>query len=269
MVLRTLTALLLVMPMLVSAAIFPPDTKVKMLDPKTFRRVMKSNRTSIVAFVAPWCGHCQRMAPEYSSAAGNLSPLIPFYAIDCDAALNKPVCASQEIQGFPTVKVFPRGGQLPGQKYEAGERTSSNFIKWASRSVPNKIKVLPKVGDIPQWLDKNNDLPRVILLNRDKKFPLLWQVLGNNYHKKLAFGHYSDPEGKYAASLGFPVSADGKFSKVIVYPAGSSVPILYEGESRAAGGTKYEPLSKYFRSIVDGTADFLKGPSELPVKDEL
>lgn len=60
----------------------------------------------------------------------------------------------QEVQGFPTVKVFPRGGQLPGQRYEGGERTSSNLIKWASRSVPNKIKVLPSPDDIPEWLDK-------------------------------------------------------------------------------------------------------------------
>lgn len=60
----------------------------------------------------------------------------------------------QEVQGFPTVKVFPRGGQLPGQKYESGERTSNNLIKWASRSVPNKIKVFSNQGDIPEWLDK-------------------------------------------------------------------------------------------------------------------
>ncbi|KAF8555684.1 thioredoxin-like protein [Imleria badia] len=263
MILHSLTALTLILPTLVSAAIFPPDTKVKMLDPKGFKRVMKNNRTSVVAFVAPWCGHCKQMAPEYSKAAGNLSPLVPFYAIDCDAESNKQLCASQEIQGFPTVKVFPRGGQLPGQKYESGERTSNNLIKWASRSVPNKIKVLSNQGDIPDWLDQNSDSPRVILLNRDKKFPLLWQVLGNNYHKKIAFGHHSDPEGTFAASLGFTAREEGKFSKVIVYPAGSSVPILYEG------GNKYEPLSKYFRSIVDGTADFLKAATESPAKDEL
>jgi hypothetical protein len=77
---------------------------------------------------------------------------------------------------------------------------------------------------------QNLDLPRVILFNRDKKFPLLWQVLGNNYHKKIAFGHHSDPEGKFAATLGFTAREEGKFSKVIVYPAGSSVPILYEGK---------------------------------------
>lgn len=78
MILPTLTAFLLVLPTLVTAGIFPPDTKVKMLDPKGFKRVMKNNvcayilpsppldalsrfsystqRTSVVAFVAPWCG---------------------------------------------------------------------------------------------------------------------------------------------------------------------------------------------------------------------
>lgn len=129
---------------------------------------------------------------------------------------------------------------------------------------------------------QNVDLPRVILLNRDKKFPLLWQVLGNNYHKKIAFGHHSDPKGNFAASLGFTAREEGKLSKVIVYPAGSNVPILYEGKSfpvrshrvgllnlRGVGGNKYEPLFKYFRSIVDGTVDFLKAPTESPAKDEL
>lgn len=260
MLLPSFICLLMILPILVSAAIFPPNTKVKMLDPKGFKRVMKSNRTAVVAFVAPWCGHCQRMAPEYSKAAESLSPLVPFYAVDCDVDANKALCAQQEVQGFPTIKVFPRGGQLPSQKYEAGERTENNIVRWAARSVPNKVKVFQKTSDVDEWLGKTSDLPRVILLNRDKKFPFLWQVLANNYHKKIAFGHRSDPDWVFAESLGFV--ADGK-SKVVVYPAGSDVPILYEG------GSKFEPLSKFFRSIVDGTADFSQESERPPVKDEL
>ncbi|KAL4072893.1 thioredoxin-like protein [Scleroderma yunnanense] len=224
-----------------------------------------AQRTSVVAFVAPWCGHCQRMAPEYSKAAGTLSPLVPFYAVDCDADTNKALCAQQEVQGFPTIKLFPRGGQLPPQKYEAGERTANNFVRWASRSVPNKVAVLSKAGDIPPWLEKTSDLPRVILLNKDKRFPLLWQVLANNYHKKIVFGHHSDPENAFADSLGF---GREEKSKVIVYPTGSSSPILFEDFCNT-GGNKYEPLSKFFRSIVEGTADFLQESTKPPVKDEL
>jgi len=257
------TAVLALLPAIVSAAIFPPNSKVRMLDPKGFQRAMRSNRTSVVAFVAPWCGHCQRMVPEYSKAAESLAPLIPFYAVDCDAEVNKRLCGEQGVQGFPTLKLFPRGSQSQPEPYDSGERTSGNLIRWASRSVPNKVKPLTRIHDIPAWLDKRSDLPRVILLNKDKKFPLLWQVLANNYWKKLAFGHYSDPDGTFAYSLGFPATVEGKTSKVIVYPVGSSVPVLYEGT------TKYEPLTKYFRSILDGSADFLQTSPEQPVRDEL
>lgn len=43
MLLYPLAALLVLLPTIASAAIFPPDTKVKLLDPKGFRKAMKSN----------------------------------------------------------------------------------------------------------------------------------------------------------------------------------------------------------------------------------
>lgn len=45
------------------------------------------------------------MAPEYQKAAESLSPLIPFYNVDCDEAENKALCGAEDIKGFPTVKV--------------------------------------------------------------------------------------------------------------------------------------------------------------------
>ena len=100
-------------PSLASAAIFPKDSQVKMIDAKGFKKAMKQNvssrhnphniksnrnsgqETSVVAFVAPWCGHCQRMAPEYSNAAKSLAPMVPLYAVDCDEESNKRLCAEQ------------------------------------------------------------------------------------------------------------------------------------------------------------------------------
>jgi len=96
----------------------------------------------------------------------------------------------------------------------------------------------------------------------------------------MAFGHHTDPDGAFAASLGFPI-VDGKTSKVIVYPPGSSVPVLYEGACfdvsgfdysttiTTTGTTKYDPLTKFFRSILDGSADFLQTSPEQSVRDEL
>ncbi|KAJ3485273.1 hypothetical protein NLJ89_g11914 [Agrocybe chaxingu] len=138
---------------LVSAAIFPKDSHVKMLDAKGFREAMKKNETSLVAFVAPWCGHCQRMAPEYSKAAVGLHPLIPTYAVDCDAEKNKKLCANQDVKGFPTVKLFPRGKSLPPMLYEQ-ERTASGFYHFATRRVPRAFTKLSQVGEIASWVGK-------------------------------------------------------------------------------------------------------------------
>ena len=35
------------------------------------------------------------MAPEYSKAALGLHPLVPLYAVDCDAENNKRLCGEQ------------------------------------------------------------------------------------------------------------------------------------------------------------------------------
>jgi hypothetical protein len=42
------------------------------------------------------------MAPEYSKAALGLYPLIPAYAVDCDAEKNKQLCAEQVSLGAPS-----------------------------------------------------------------------------------------------------------------------------------------------------------------------
>ncbi|KAF5379435.1 hypothetical protein D9615_006511 [Tricholomella constricta] len=238
---------LVLAPSLASAAIFPKDSLVKMLDPKGFKQVMKQNQTSMVAFVAPWCGHCQRMVPEYSKAALGLHPLLPVYAVDCDAQENKRLCADQGVKGFPTVKLFPRGTKLKSITYE-GERTASAFFYWASRRIPNAVAKLYKVEDITPWVEKNTEKHRALLLTKDKKVPLLWKVLGNKYKDQLELGTHRDRKGKSSVALGLE-AGEKKQAKVLIYPAGSTNYVRYEGIN------KFDSLSKFFDSVLDGTAD--------------
>jgi len=242
-------------PSLASAAIFPKDSHVKMLDAKGFKRAMKKNETSVVAFVAPWCGHCQRMVPEYSKAALSLHPLVPLYAVDCDAESNKRLCGEQGVQGFPTVKLFPRGNQKPAIPYDSPTRTASAFFYWASRLVPDNVKKLSEWEDITKWASKGTSKPRALLLNKDKKSPLLWQVLSNKYGPEIQFGSHHDPKGKTAKSMGLTAGTKKKTSKVVIYPVDSTIPVLYHGLN------KFEALSKFFSSVLDGTTD-LKVVSE-------
>lgn len=235
-------------PSLASAALFPKDTLVKQLDAKGFRKAMKENATSVVAFVAPWCGHCQRMAPEFSQAALGVYPMIPFYAVDCDKESNKQLCAEQGVRGFPTIKLFPRGGKSKALDFDGPNRSASAFYYWASRNIPHNVKKVYHLEDLPAWVEENKAAPRAVLLNQGKHIPLLWQTLGNRYKGQITFAIHRDRKGKSSVKMGLE-KGEPKSSKVLLYPAGSTDYVRYEGIQ------KHDSLSKFFDSVLDGTAD--------------
>jgi len=240
-----LTAVLL--PSFVEAGIFYKNSAVKMLDAKSFKKAMRENQTSVVAFVAPWCGHCRNLAPEYEKAAKSFKSLVPLYAVDCDAEENKPLCGQQGVQGFPTVKLFPRGNQAPPIEYQ-GERTSKALFSWAMGQIPHGIRRLKAKNDITKWVEQSSDKPHAILLNTSTKIPLLWKVIANKYNHRMKFGNFHDDGGSYFGSLELEDNSKSD-NKVLFFAPGSAEPVLYEGV------LKQKELSEFIVSVIKGSAD--------------
>ncbi|KZV96820.1 thioredoxin-like protein [Exidia glandulosa HHB12029] len=231
-----------------SAALFPGKTRVKQINgSKDWKKYLKEERAAVVAFVAPWCGHCQKLAPEYSKVAGGMDPLVPFYAVDCDADANKQLCAQQGIKGFPTVKMFPRGIKVPPVEFQM-ERTAGNLFMWTSRSIPSKIARPKRAWGISNWKFENRAHPRAILLNKAQRVPLLWKVLANKYHDKIKFASARDAKGRVSKQMGFELGGK-KESKVIVFTPDGRDAILYKGVM------KYEPLVEFLDQLLAGTVD--------------
>lgn len=92
--------------------------------------VIDNEKDVLLEFYAPWCGHCKALAPKYEELAelytGEHSDKVVVAKVD---ATNNDV--PDEIQGFPTIKLFPAGGKDSPIDY-TGPRTVedlANFIK--------------------------------------------------------------------------------------------------------------------------------------------
>ncbi|KAG8920087.1 hypothetical protein FRC00_010504 [Tulasnella sp. 408] len=242
MLAKTFFTALSVLATCVAAGMYPAKGPVKMLTQKDFKKVLSEDRAVIVAFVAPWCGHCKNLTPEYISAAKALNPLVPFYAVDCDAQENKQICGEQGIKGFPTIKSFPRGLKTPPHDYR-GERKSGAIIEYMTSEVPNRAAVVKGHAQVEPWLKKEPSLPHALLLTSKPKAPLLWKVVANKFNKKIGFGASKDTDGATAKALGL-AEATGKESHILIWEAGATKPTVYKG------GMKYDALVKHFESLL-------------------
>jgi len=94
--------------------------------------VMNDEKDVLVEFYAPWCGHCKALAPKYEELASmyfsspEFSKLVTVAKVDATAN-----DVPEEIQGFPTIKLYPAGSKDSPVDY-SGSRTIedlANFIK--------------------------------------------------------------------------------------------------------------------------------------------
>lgn len=85
-------------------------SKVKQLTAKNFHREVYENPQVVaVAFIAPWCGHCKALLPEWEIAASKLEKSGATLAV-VDATVEESLASQFGVQGYPTIKIFPGGG---------------------------------------------------------------------------------------------------------------------------------------------------------------
>ncbi|XP_066453352.1 protein disulfide-isomerase A6 isoform X2 [Eleutherodactylus coqui] len=117
--------------------VYSPTDDVVTLTPSNFQReVVESDSLWLVEFYAPWCGHCQRLTPEWKKAASALKGIVKVGAVDCDQ--HKALGGQYEIRGYPTIKVFGANKNKP-EEYQGG-RTSESIIDSALGALRSFVK---------------------------------------------------------------------------------------------------------------------------------
>ncbi|KAI9323354.1 thioredoxin-like protein [Dichotomocladium elegans] len=183
------------------------------LTPKNFEKtVMGTNQLVAVEFYAPWCGHCQRLAPDWKKAAKNLEGLVKLGAVDCDNDANRPLCAQYEIKGFPTIKVFrptmvtdKHTGRLTkkAQDYPGGRDARSivdYMLAWQPSEVrfvksdASKAKSQKSVSVDEFYATQNETLPKALLFTDKSSTSALYKALSVDFKDRMLVGEVKKAE---------------------------------------------------------------------------
>ena len=124
------------------------EDNVVVLTDASFNEIFSSQDMWMVAFYAPWCGHCKKLLPEWTEAATKLKGQIKIAKID--ATVNTQMAGKYQIQGYPTIKVFAPGKEKTVEEYN-GPRDSAGIVEWAL----NRLERFGFVPDVPQLLGQS------------------------------------------------------------------------------------------------------------------
>jgi len=95
---------------------------------KNFESIAKdANKAVLVEFYAPWCGHCKQLAPTWDKLGEHFKDDDSIVIAKSDATQNE--FDGVEVQGFPTLKYFPKGEGAAMMDYNGG-RDLDSLIKF-------------------------------------------------------------------------------------------------------------------------------------------
>ncbi|CAD8213563.1 unnamed protein product [Paramecium octaurelia] len=115
------------------ARLIKGDGQVHKLTTQNFKeQVSENNRHVFVKFYAPWCGHCQTLAPTFEKLAKELNrDDIVFAEVDHTENQFDDI----PIEGYPTLYLFKQEGDTKTRKEYEGDRSFQGMKSFLERNL--------------------------------------------------------------------------------------------------------------------------------------
>ncbi|KAM4697706.1 protein disulfide-isomerase A2 [Rhinophrynus dorsalis] len=127
------------------------EDNVLVLNKNNFDKALQTYKFLLVEFYAPWCGHCQELAPKYAKAAETLkTQSADIRLAKVDATEQKDLSNEFNVNGYPTLKFFKDGNRTGHIDY-GGRRDEDGLVKWMLRRVGPPAEVLDSVSSAEKF----------------------------------------------------------------------------------------------------------------------
>ncbi|KYN22709.1 Thioredoxin domain-containing protein 5 [Trachymyrmex cornetzi] len=134
----------------------PPEAVNGLLEltEDTFEKHVSSGH-HFVKFYAPWCGHCQKLAPTWDELANSLrnDDVVSISKIDCTQ--HRIICGQFDIKGYPTLLWIEEGKKV--DKY-TGQRTHEELKAYVSMMLGKNAE-----DESSRKLESTDGIPNAIL----------------------------------------------------------------------------------------------------------
>jgi len=116
---------------------------------------------TFIKFYAPWCGHCQKLAPAWDELAKKFEKDEQVKIAKVDCTQHQSVCQEHEVRGYPTLAYFRNGRKVETYK---GARTLAELTDFVNTEKGEAGKDAVEDGKVPEpkaapvvaKLDKDN-----------------------------------------------------------------------------------------------------------------
>ncbi|GFR51796.1 hypothetical protein Agub_g14255, partial [Astrephomene gubernaculifera] len=184
------------------------DAVVELTSANFDKLVLQSDGVAVVEFYAPWCGHCQSLAPQYKKVAANLQGLALVGAVDCnDKKAAGPLCQRYDIRGFPTIKLFgsdkiknPYTGEYSKEPTDYnGPRTAKPLAEAVTGLMSDRhITRLGSEEELRGWREAAGGRPQVLLFTNRDAPSTLYKSLSTQLHSRLVFAEVHEASEQLA-----------------------------------------------------------------------
>jgi len=134
------------------------------LTPENFDSVVDGSKSVFVEFFAPWCGHCKNLAPVWDELGEAMKSQSEVVIAKVDADAHRSLGERYGVSGFPTLKLFKKGGSTTAPEDFNGGREIDDLVSSSMKTLVPGValqRLLPRLPFSPQRTSTKSPSTRI------------------------------------------------------------------------------------------------------------